>query len=40
MFNMPPPQPTQNPEETFKDQLQKLEDMGFTNKQVNIQVLQ
>lgn len=42
MFNMPPPPPqnNQNLEETYKDQLQRLEEMGFTNKQVNIQVLQ
>ncbi len=26
-------------EERYKDQLQKLEEMGFTNKSVNIQVL-
>ena len=28
------------PEERFKDQLQSLNDMGFTNKQANIQALQ
>ncbi len=46
MFNQNPPQQpqqpqtNQNPEDLYKDQLVKLEEMGFTNKQLNIQVLQ
>jgi len=32
-------QPNVNYEEQYKDQLQQLSDMGFTNKQVNIDVL-
>lgn len=40
---MPPqnntPQPNANPEDQYKDQLKKLEEMGFTNKELNIQVL-
>jgi hypothetical protein len=35
-----PVDPNQTPEERFKDQLEKLNDMGFTNKDVNIQILQ
>lgn len=38
MFQQPQQQ-SQNPEEEYKEQLQKLEEMGFTNKQLNIQVL-
>ena len=34
-----PQQQSQNPEEEYKDQLKKLEEMGFTNKDLNIQVL-
>lgn len=34
------PAAQQNPEERFQAQLQQLNDMGFTNKQVNIQALQ
>lgn len=29
-----------NPEEIYRDQIAKLQEMGFTNKAVNIQVLQ
>jgi len=28
-----------NPEETYKNQLESLESMGFTNKEVNLQAL-
>lgn len=35
----PPADPNTNYEELYKNQLQALSDMGFTNKEVNIQVL-
>lgn len=35
----PPPQSNLPPEEEYKEQLQRLEEMGFTNREVNIQVL-
>lgn len=39
-----PPSPASNPsappEERFKDQLKALNDMGFVNKEVNIQALE
>ncbi len=40
--NLQPPQaqPVSNPEVTYAEQLKKLEDMGFSNKSANIQVLQ
>jgi len=34
------PQQIQNPEDAFKSQLEQLEQMGFVNKDLNIQVLQ
>jgi ubiquilin len=38
------PMPTENssvpPEERYKDQLEKMAEMGFTNKEANIQALQ
>ena len=34
-----PPQNVNNPEETYKDQLAQLEQMGFINKELNIAVL-
>jgi len=34
------PQKIQNPEDAFKSQLEQLEQMGFVNKDLNIQVLQ
>lgn len=41
---MPPPQqqgdPNLSPEERYKDQLDQLEQMGFTNKQLNCDILQ
>ena len=39
-FTPPPiPMPPVNFEEKFKEQLQKLEEMGFTNKTANIEAL-
>jgi ubiquilin len=34
-----PPNNVTNPEEEYKEQLKKLEEMGFVNKELNIQVL-
>lgn len=43
MYNNPmmfqQPQPVANPEETYRNQLEQLEQMGFVNKELNIQVL-
>lgn len=40
LLNNPGVNPNLPPEERFKDQLEKLSEMGFTNKALNIQVLE
>jgi len=39
-FMVPPPGPQQPPEQRFAVQLQQLQDMGFSNRAVNVQELQ
>ena len=39
MFQQPAPQQVENPEEAYKDQLVKLSEMGFNNKELNITIL-